>query len=221
MLIAVTGLVINASVNQEKIYTAIANEGYELTFNQETNVLTNNETSSSGDTTIQTTLNNTVDFAYNNVYQTAGNWQSLSQDGEIYNTTAITGIKNIEISIQSPFQFLVIYSGHRNFSEYEFKTYAGSNSGLRSYTISFDSLKPNYFKIINTRQTALNIINLEISYSCIDEYLNIKDHPTVNEEYNFGFYPQTLEVDNAQGIANNAKIANNLLNGYVIYSNNL
>lgn len=73
MLIAVTGLVINASVNQEKIYTAIANEGYVLTFNQETNVLTNNETASSGDTTIQTTLNNTVDFPYNKVYQTAGN----------------------------------------------------------------------------------------------------------------------------------------------------
>lgn len=51
--------------------------------------------------------------------------------------------------------------------------------------------------------------------------MNIKDHPTVNKEYNFGFYPQTLEVANTQNIANNAKIANNLLNGYVIYSNNL
>ena len=124
-----------------------------------------------GSTTIQTDLGNDVDFSYYQVKGLASTWHVLGSGGYFYNADPIHGLSSISLSFKTnSANFQILYSYDNSFDHSEsFVTSTESNT-----VFDFDGYYPNYFKVLNTSGSNLNIESVNISLTCINE------HPTLS-----------------------------------------
>ena len=188
------GLILDASIAKDEIDDIGAIEGnYVLTFDSNNKIYAGSY-AGTGSKTVSTSSGNSVTFNYNDIKKAPSDnqWQSIVSKGDFSNGTKISGIEQIVIDVEGTHQFEVRYSYFANFSEYEVKTYS-ANATTDHYVINFDTMKPNYFKIMNIASSNLVINSLKIYYSCTDSSIG-ENKPVTNENYSFGYYPQS-EVD--------------------------
>lgn len=123
-----------------------------------------------------TTLGNPVSFASSGV---SGSSISMSKGGYFYNTNAILGIEEINLTVSSgSFQ---IWYGQKVSGEYTWVSYTTDSS----YDLS--SICPNYFKVVATSDVVLEEVS--VSYYCSDTYSNL------STDVDYSVYINGDEVD--------------------------
>lgn len=126
-------------------------------------------TSSDGQANLKTNLGNAIRFAHSKAKSSTG-WQSFGKDGYFYNVDAINGMKSIKVSfVSSGASFQILYSGDEKLDRS--KEFVASIDEVT--TFDFEERTPNYFEILNTGDSDLNIASIEIEYSCSNGYLTL------------------------------------------------
>lgn len=134
------------------------------------NQLHQNETATSGTSTLYTNRGGEVDFEYSGVNYDKNLWHSISPGGYFFTVNPIHGIENIYLVANnaSP-SYKIYYSGDEidEKSKYE---------AVSQNTINFDFNEeyPNYIKIENTGTTNLEISLIELTYTCTNHYVSLK-----------------------------------------------
>ncbi len=124
---------------------------------------------SDGQAELKTNLGNAIIFNHSKGKASTG-WQSFEKDGYFYNVDAINGMKSIKVSFASSgSSFKVFYSGDAKLDRSE----AFTASKDQATSFDFDGRTANYFKILNTGDSNLDIASIEIEYSCLSSYLTL------------------------------------------------
>lgn len=215
---ALAGVTFNANLIENGVLQANANDMYTIRFDKD-KILYSSDSMSSTTYPYTTNYGNEIRFKAFNMRKPSadGQWQSFGSNGGFENRTQISGIEQIKISVDGGHKFQIQYSHFfQNFNEY--KVYNGSETS--EYTITFDTIKPNYFRLINLSDSLLKVVYLEIEYSCTDSSIG-DGTPVVGEEYKYGFYPQTLDEENRENIYQASLNTNNTTGDYVIYDHSL
>lgn len=111
---------------------------------------------------VATTVNgNDIDFEYYN-YVASGTSHILSQYGYIQNTTVISGIKTLTISLLEDANLTISYGWKSE--EYVVDDIIMNQSKL---TYDFEDERPSYFKITNNSENSVTISSISITYSCV------------------------------------------------------
>lgn len=161
---------------------------YSISFDKDNNKL-NDYTGSStknGDSVCHTLINNEVNIGYTNIKYSADNWLTISKGGEVYNTSSISGMSNISITVSTSSSGLTLYYGNTVRSDaYSLSINATPNE---AYNFDFNGYSPNYFLIKNTNTSSIDItINMmDITFSCSDSHI--------------GEYGETLEISGSSAI---------------------
>ncbi len=173
-IIAIVALVLT-STNPNPLSRINANiKSYGITFDSGRNKFHEHEgiTAYGGNSIVKTDLGNDIGFTY---YQLMGGikstWHVLANGGYFYNTDPIHGMQSITLSFNTDgASYSVSYSNDTSFDQT--KNFTSKKGGTE--TFDFDGYQPNYFKILNTSGTNLNIPSIRVSLSCLNNY------PTVN-----------------------------------------
>lgn len=150
-------------------YNLLASEkSYSLSFSNDNNFL---PTSGTANMSVTTSEENILQFGYSGATKIIPGWMQLRKNGTFYNTSAISGIKKLSISVfahcEIELQIGYVINGYRFTSGRPYLL----NSTL-GYEITFTD-RPSYFKLISTNDnTFINSLNIE--YSC-DETKSIGD----------------------------------------------
>ncbi len=143
---------ISFSLEKNKLHSYVDNEAHE------------------GETTLKTNLGGDVKFAFSGVKGSNSSWHVLGSDGCFYNADPIHGLSSITLSFNSDgLSYEVLYSRDASFSRSKKLT----SSQSKSNTFDFDEYRPNYFKVLNTGGSDLDISSVEVSFSCLDDYWNL------------------------------------------------
>ncbi len=111
---------------------------------------------------VATTVNgNDIDFEYYN-YVASGTSHILSQYGYIQNTTVISGIKTLTISLLEDANLTISYGWKSE--EYVVDDIIMNQSKL---TYDFEDERPSYFKITNNNENSVTINSISVTYSCV------------------------------------------------------
>lgn len=135
---------------------------YRLTL-QESNALYSGSTrSGAGTGSLNTTLGNSVAFAYDQLLPLSGGFADIGPSGYIKNTGKITGISSLNITLASDSAPLGLTYGW-NGSNYRVSDLTIAAS--KTYTLI--DLRPDYLMLSNPSTTAdVKIASLEIAYAC-------------------------------------------------------
>lgn len=128
---------------------------YNLLFSNSSNKIP----TGNGQATVKTTNNNDVVFSYNGV-STSSNWQSLIHGGFFSNQSPISGLKNVTVvySSNNSKKLSISYGWDETMYYQEELT---SNQ-----TYYFNSQSPSYFRIDNLTGNQVDIVSMDINYSC-------------------------------------------------------
>lgn len=140
-----------------------SDDPYVLTMSSTVNKLS--PSSSVGTSDINTTSGNPVSLSYRGFGTLDPTyWCSLGMDGELYNTSPITGITRVDIDMSGP---LLEYTVEFSWTDY-ISGYTLKESATSAYSHSFTDSKPKFFriKIFDVAGNA-NVTSIIITYSCI------------------------------------------------------
>ncbi len=146
-----------------------ADSNYAIRFDSSTNKFHSytGNTAYDGTTTIKTNLGNDIEFEYYQIKGIAATWHVLGSDGYFYNTDPVHGIESIDLTFKTnDANYSIYYSRDRSFDHHiELSSSTSSNT-----LFNFDGYLPNYFKIINTSNSNLNISSITLRHSCLNTY---------------------------------------------------
>lgn len=119
----------------------------------------------SGSTSVYTTSGNPVSLSYSDLGTSRpDDWCTLGMSGIVYNTSPITGITRVDISMNGPmldYQVKFSWTGHNP------GDYSMSEQASTTYSHSFTESKPKYFYIsIWDVAGAADVISIVITYTC-------------------------------------------------------
>lgn len=179
--ILATGLIaLPFSLGQEHyFYPNAINEHYGLEMNSTKNKFHNNTgaTAYSGEATVKTDLDNAINFIYTDIMGLASTWHVIKNGGSFYNSSPIHGIESISLSFKTDAKdFKLYWSNSLSFEEEQSQTFVSSTSSSTHFYFNGDN--PTYFKFINVSGSNLNISDVELSYSCNNNYPTL----TINSE---------------------------------------
>lgn len=152
--------------------TKAGNESYRIFFDSTKNRLHEpvGNTAYDGEATVKTELGSEIGFSYYQLKGTNTSWHVLGKGGYFYNTDSIHGIESISITFNTGnASYSIFYSDD---SSFEYSKSFTAASGVNT-TFDFEGYKPNYFKLVNTSGSNLNIKSMEISFSCLNNYPNL------------------------------------------------
>lgn len=153
--------------------TKAGNESYRIAFDSTKNRLhePSGNTAYDGEATVKTELGSEIGFSYYQLKGTNTSWHVLGEGGYFYNTDSIHGIESISITFNTnkDASYSIFYSDD---SSFEYSKSFTATSGVNT-TFDFEGYKPNYFKLVNTSGSNLNIKSMEISFSCLNNYPNL------------------------------------------------
>ncbi len=171
--------------------TSIITQGtsiYSLFLEDKGNQLTNSSVFIYGESSVTTSMGNSIDFQFNSLSTTDGIWQNVSDGGSFTNLDPISGLQsmNMEFSEVNS-QIKVYYSYTTTFNEVDVATIEATST---SYNFDFDGAKPNYLKVVAVGE--VSFVSIALNYSCIDFGATL---PSKGSTYEFGKYPQTIVSD--------------------------
>lgn len=152
--------------------TKAGNESYRIFFDSTKNRLhePSGNIAYDGEATVKTELGSEIGFSYYQLKGTNTSWHVLGKGGYFYNTDSIHGIESISITFNTGnASYSIFYSDD---SSFEYSKSFTAASGVNT-TFDFEGYKPNYFKLVNTSGSNLNIKSMEISFSCLNNYPNL------------------------------------------------
>lgn len=157
-------------------FTRADNDAYGIEFNASKNKFHTNAdgvTPISGSETVLTNHGNDVIFTYNAVIGSPSTWHILFIDGYFYNTTPILGMERISFAFNTDgVSFKIFWSGDSSFTNYSEQELTSSTSEL--VICNFNNETPNYFKVINTSESNLNISSMSLQLACTNNYFNLQ-----------------------------------------------
>lgn len=157
--------------NNASVFTHADINPYKMVMNSERNKFHNNTgtTAYSGETIAKTNLNHDVSFAYTDLMGLATTWHVAKTGGGFYNTSAINGLQSISLTFKTDAkEFKLYWSGDTTFVDSKSQTFTSSTSSLTIF--DFNNENPSYFKFVNTSGSNLNISEVELEYSCVNNY---------------------------------------------------
>lgn len=129
------------------------------------NRISNSENSSSGSSFVFTSQGNEISFSYENISVGDG-FQNIYPSGEIFNTKALNGIVEMNIvSKQEGFELFYGFDADDIFhTAVEYSKVCSSNQ--YNYSFAFNN-NPAFFKLTNSSEEIIELISVEISYTCV------------------------------------------------------
>ena len=215
-------LVVALTNTTHKELDIVKGNTYSISFDKDNNRLSDYTGSStrSGDSVCHTLINNDVHIGYTNIKYNADNWLTLTKGAEVYNTSSISGMSNISITVSTSSSGLTLYYGNTVRSDaYSLSINATPNE---AYNFDFNGYSPNYFLIKNTNTSSIDItINMmDITFSCSDshigeygESLEISGNSAI-----YGLYPRRKVISSylVNEITTKGEVDSH---GYYIYNN--
>ncbi len=148
---------------------------YLLTFTESSNQFDTNDTSIEVLGLATTDLGNSVEFNYAQYTASIESWTLLSQNGYFYNKTPISGMKSLQLSLDTGSSVLLSYGWIDRVTQTI--NYRDVDILLDEVTPSttFNNERPDCFKLLNATTDTITIISMQITYTCsasTDPYLD-------------------------------------------------